>query len=103
MTGYCTLYLCDRQAVLLREQRSRLTLAGIIGRGDDDRIAAAALRSLLARFPNDRLTVVVDSVDEELLVESLPPLGSATSASWSPAASNIAASAGCCRGRRRGG
>jgi hypothetical protein len=75
MAGYCTLYLCDRQAVLLREQRSRLTLAGIIGRGDDDRIAATALRSLLARFPNDRLTVVVDSVDEELLVEALPPLG----------------------------
>ena len=76
MTGYCTLYLCDRQAILLREQRSRLTLAGAIGRGDDDRVAAAALRSLLARFPKDRLTVVVDSVDEELLVESLPPLGS---------------------------
>ena len=75
MTGYCTLYLCDRQAILLREQRSRLTLAGAIGRGDDDRVAAAALRSLLARFPKDRLTVVVDSVDEELLVESLPPLG----------------------------
>ena len=53
MAGYCTLYLCDRQAVLLREQRSRLTLAGTIGRGDDDRIAATALRSLLARFPND--------------------------------------------------
>ena len=51
MTGYCTLYLCDRQAILLREQRSRLTLAGAIGRGDDDRVAAAALRSLLARFP----------------------------------------------------
>ena len=76
MTGYCTLYLCDRQAILLREQRSRLTLAGAIGRGDDDPVAAAALRSLLARFPKDRLTVVVDSVDEELLVESLPPLGS---------------------------
>lgn len=75
MAATSTLYLSANQAILLRAHKDRLAITGVVERAGDDVDAVARLHSLLLRFPLDRVNVVVDVVEEELVVESLPVVG----------------------------
>lgn len=66
--------LSPSRAIFLRETRTALTLSGSFIRGVDDGEALARFQQLLQRYPKDTFVFIVDTVNEEMVVEPVPPL-----------------------------
>lgn len=68
------IYLSGTHAVFLREMGSSLSLTTSIARSEDDANALERFKTHLDQYRGDEFVFIVDSVNEELVVEEVPRL-----------------------------